>query len=182
MWDCPCASHFIQGMDTTWQPCPKQKRRWEGGKCPFSFCCCCLQAAASADFSNRFSLWSFPHFPWTCHILPTKSLYISEKKCYTKGMSTHHFRKSLIMYVRVCVHMLKTFIRAFLCYSCFKIHKCHTNHRHNIKVFTVELAVYSAIQYIHNATEAASKCHSPTSVIYGFFFITRNKRIRLWTD
>lgn len=105
MWDCPCASHFIQGMDTTWQPCPKQKRRWEGGKCPFSFCCCCLQAAASADFSNRFSVWSFPHFLWTCHILPTKSLYISEKKCYTKGMSTHHFRKSLIMYVRVCVHM-----------------------------------------------------------------------------
>lgn len=80
---------FQTGHDTTWQPCPKQKRRW-GGKRPLSFCCYCSRAAASADFSNSFSVWSFPHFPWICHILPTKSFYISGKKFKKKNFKKLH--------------------------------------------------------------------------------------------
>lgn len=117
-------------------------------------------------FQTVFLCGLFHTFHELATFCPQNPSAFLKNKGYTRGRSTHHCTNSLIMYIHVCVHVLKTFIRAFLCYSCFQNSQVsyQPQAQYQSKVFTIELPVYSAIWYIYIGTEAVSKSHYLPSV------------------
>lgn len=78
-----------------------RRRKMSASFSLFLLISCCQCSLSKQFFCVVFSTLSM-HLPHFSHKI--FSLHLC-KKCYTKGMSTHHFPNSLIIYVHMCVYM-----------------------------------------------------------------------------